>query len=349
MGGHVRRNAGVIQRFAQSFLVLGTLMLAFVAYQLWGTAVYEHHAQDRLRTQLSGQLHRSTASGHGASANSSGSSPGSGDAPTVGSGGPTESVATAALGARAPAEGNPEGFISIPRIGMNDAAFVEGVGESDLQQGPGHYPSTALPGQPGNVGIAGHRTTYGAPFYSLDQLQPGDPITLEVPQGTFTYDVVRATVVQPNDTSVLAPTSLPILTLTTCNPRYSSSSRLVVTALLQQAKGTAPAQADPPAAATTVSADAPTAPGRQAASKAPTTLAGSDTPVAGSDSPSGGGAGDAVFWGEITLLLFFAIRISWRLVRTRARWGIVTLGTPGVVVLLFVFFEHVSLALPGSF
>jgi sortase A len=344
--GHLRRNAGTIQRLAVAFLVLGSLLLAFVAYQLWGTALYEHQAQDRLRIQLSGHLHRSPVAGEATSTSS-----GSRDTPTVGAVSPARSAATAATaataaaGARAPAEGGPEGLLSIPRLGMNAAVFVEGVAESDLQEGPGHYPSTALPGQPGNVGIAGHRTTYGAPFYNLDQLQPGDPITVQVPQGTFTYDVVRASVVQPTNTSVLAPASLPVLTLTTCNPRYSASTRLVVTALLQQAKGVPPSTPDPSVAAVaavTASSDRPATGGRHSAHQRPISLAG------GSAS-SRGSVGDAVLFGELTLLLFFGVRILWRLVRNRARWGILTLGTPAVAVLLFVFFQHVSLALPASF
>jgi len=313
-------------------------MLAFVAYQLWGTALYEHHAQDRLRSQLSGQLHRSSALSKAPTSSSEGSN----DSPAISGAGPTESAATAALTATAPAAGSPIGLISIPRIGMSDAVFVEGVAEADLQEGPGHYPSTALPGQPGNVGIAGHRTTYGAPFYDLDQLQPGDPVILQVPQGTFTYDVVRSTVVSPNDTAVLGPTSLPILTLTTCNPRYSSSTRLVVTALLQQAKGAQPAAVDPPAITTTGSSSGPPTAVRQPAHQTPVSLAGAD-------SSSGGSVGGAVLWGELALMLFFGVRILWRSVRNGARWGILALGTPAVVVLIFVFFEHVSLALPASF
>ena len=312
-------------------------MLAFVAYQLWGTALYEHHAQDVLRSQLSGRLHPASGLGGRAASSSSGAS----DAPTVGPNSPTESVATAAAGAKAPAEGSPEGFISIPRIGMNNAAFVEGVAESDLQEGPGHYPSTALPGQAGNVGIAGHRTTYGAPFYNLDQLQPGDPIILQVSEGTFTYQVVRSTIVSPNDTAVLAPASLPVLTLTTCNPRYSASTRLVVTALLEQAKGNQPTQLDPPAVVT-ASAAKPTTPGRHGSQPSTGLLAGSDV-------SSRGSAGDAVFWGELALLAFFAIRILWRFFRSSVRWSFLAAGTPALVVLLFVFFEHVSLALPASF
>lgn len=331
-------------------------MLAFVAYQLWGTAVYEHNAQDRLRSQFAGHLaHSPTGSSLGTTSTSSpsGGNSGGGDSPTVGGTTPSlTSVAQAAEAAKAPPEGDPVALLSIPRIGMTNEAVVEGVNENDLQEGPGHYPGTALPGQAGTVAIAGHRTTYGAPFYNLDQLQVGDPITLQVAEGTFQYAVEKTLVVNPSDTSVLAPSTLPILTLTTCNPRYSSSTRLVVVALLQQAQAPMPAAAstDPPPTSTT-------------SSSSPTTLAvpalstrtsgHSDPPsasaLAGDSSSSQGNVGEAFLWAEMTLLVFFVVRIVWRLGRGKVRWGILSVGAPGIALALFVFFEHVSLALPASF
>ena len=120
----------------------------------------------------------------------------------------------------------------IPAIGV-DRYVVEGVGEPDLQMGPGHYPGTALPGQAGNVGIAGHRTTFGAPFFRLNELARGDFIYLTDTSGTtWVYDVVRDWVVPPSDVAVLDPTHEPELTLTTCNPRFEATSRLVVRAVL---------------------------------------------------------------------------------------------------------------------
>jgi len=308
-------------------------MLAFVAYQLWGTALFEHNAQAHLRSQYEARV------GHQSASNSV--TDGSADTPTIsGSGTTTTSPAAAALEAQAPPVGNALGLLSIPRIGMNDDAIVEGVGEAQLEEGPGHYPGTPLPGQPGNVAIAGHRTTYGAPFYNLDQLQVGDPIFIQVPQGTFQYDVIRSTVVSPSDTAVLDAAPLPILTLTTCNPRYSASTRLVVTALLQGVQAPPPAAVDPPATPTS----ATTTPAAQTA----TTHSPPSTELA-SDASSHGSTGGAVFWGELTLLAFFVVRILWRLVRKPERWGILSVGSPIVLLALFVFFEHVSLALPASF
>ena len=122
--------------------------------------------------------------------------------------------------------------IKIPSIGV-DVVVVEGTTQSALRAGAGHYPQTPLPCEAGNVGIAGHRTTYGKPFHNLDLLHPGDPIILETPVGKCTYKVVRTEIVLPTDTHVVDPTPVPMLTLTTCNPKGSAKQRLVVHAQLQ--------------------------------------------------------------------------------------------------------------------
>lgn len=121
--------------------------------------------------------------------------------------------------------------IVIPRIDL-DLIVVQGTDEESLKKGPGHYPDTADPWDPtGRVGIAGHRTTYLAPFYSLDSMQVGDPITLRTEYGTFDYRVSRVYVIpEPGSGIVLTQTPNPTLVLTTCNPRYSSRERLIVTA-----------------------------------------------------------------------------------------------------------------------
>jgi len=122
--------------------------------------------------------------------------------------------------------------IKIPAIGV-DVVVVEGTTQSALRAGAGHYPQTPLPCEAGNVGIAGHRTTYGKPFHNLDLLHPGDAIILETPVGKCTYKVVRTEIVLPTDTHVVDPTPVPMLTLTTCNPKGSARQRLVVHAQLQ--------------------------------------------------------------------------------------------------------------------
>lgn len=115
---------------------------------------------------------------------------------------------------------------------------VEGVDPESLKRGPGHYPGTAEPGQPGNVALAGHRTTYGAPFYHLDELRPGDEIhTIDRQQRTWVYEVTETRVVLPHETWVIGPDPLesgrPVLSLTTCEPRFSAEKRLIVFAELQ--------------------------------------------------------------------------------------------------------------------
>ena len=123
--------------------------------------------------------------------------------------------------------------IKIPAIGV-DVVVVEGTTQSALRAGAGHYPQTPLPCEPGNVAIAGHRTTYGKPFHNLDMLKPGDTITLETPIGSCTYKMVAPPrIVLPTDTSVVGPTPVPMVTLTTCHPKGSARQRLVVQAELQ--------------------------------------------------------------------------------------------------------------------
>lgn len=120
----------------------------------------------------------------------------------------------------------------IPRLGV-DVVVVQGVTKDALRAGAGHYPNTPLPGERGNVAIAGHRVTWGKPFRNLDRLRRGDTIELLTPVGTFVYEVsVEPFVVEPGDLSVIEQTPRPMLTLTTCNPVHSDRERLVVHAAL---------------------------------------------------------------------------------------------------------------------
>jgi LPXTG-site transpeptidase (sortase) family protein len=131
-----------------------------------------------------------------------------------------------------PKAGSSLGRIVLPRI-KKDLAYFSGAGVEDLKAGPGHYPSTAFPGLEGNVGIACHRTTYGAPCFNLDLLKPGDIIGFVTLYGKFAYKVEKSFVVGPKDRKVLAPTpGENILTITTCHPAYTARERLVVRARL---------------------------------------------------------------------------------------------------------------------
>ena len=111
--------------------------------------------------------------------------------------------------------------------------MIEGVDADDLKNGPGHYPDTPLPGEKGNAAIAGHRSTYGAPFANVDNLDPGDPITVTTLQGSFHYSVTGQEIVSPDDVQVLDDKGDNELTLTACHPKYSASKRIVIHAKLE--------------------------------------------------------------------------------------------------------------------
>ncbi len=118
--------------------------------------------------------------------------------------------------------------IRIPAIDV-DVVVVEGITPSALRAGAGHYPQTPLPCEPGNMAIAGHRTTYGKPFGNIDRLKPGDEIEVTTPIGGCVYQVSRPPfVVPPTDISVLDATPDRSITLTTCHPRGSAAERLIV-------------------------------------------------------------------------------------------------------------------------
>ena len=132
-------------------------------------------------------------------------------------------------------DGDPLGRIRIPEIGVSDV-FVEGTDAGDLRRGPGHYPATPMPGQRGTVAIAGHRTTYGAPFHDVDDLAKGDRIELDMPYGRFTYRVERLKIVAPTAVEVTDPVGYDRLVLSACHPLYSAAQRIIVFARLERAQ-----------------------------------------------------------------------------------------------------------------
>jgi sortase A len=127
--------------------------------------------------------------------------------------------------------GDPMGRIVMPSIGVSEV-FVEGTGAGDLRKGPGHYPATPLPGERGTVAIAGHRTTYGAPFHDIDDLERGDRIELRMTYGRFVYRVDRTRIVEPTETSVTDRVDHDRLVLSACHPLYSAAKRIIVFARL---------------------------------------------------------------------------------------------------------------------
>jgi sortase A len=125
-------------------------------------------------------------------------------------------------------EGRAAGRISIPSIDV-EAVFVEGTDDEDLEKGPGHYPMTHWPGQGKVIAIAGHRTTYGAWFRHIDDLDRGDPIVLTMPYGRYVFRVAETEIVDDADWSILRGKG-EFLVLSACHPLYSASQRVVVTA-----------------------------------------------------------------------------------------------------------------------
>jgi LPXTG-site transpeptidase (sortase) family protein len=197
---------------------VGAIVLLFVGWQLWGTNIAQHQAQDQLQNQFEAAVrahHVPASAGNG-----------KGLIPA------TTTVAPAA-------DGSVLAQLQIPAIGVHQYV-VEGTTATDLSKGPGHYVGTAVPGQAGNVAIAGHRTTHGAPFNQLGHLMPGNRVILTTTWGEKLTYVVSGTpqIVSPGDVGVLNYFGDNRITLTTCNPEYSSSQRLVVVGKLRQPLGT---------------------------------------------------------------------------------------------------------------
>jgi sortase A len=129
--------------------------------------------------------------------------------------------------------GDPIGRIAIPKIG-GDFVVVQGTDSATLRKGPGHYPSTTFPGLPGTVAIAGHRTTYLAPFRNVDELEHGDRVVLTMPYARFTYAVERTQIVEPTALWVTRDVGYQRLVLSACHPLYSAAQRIIVFARLQR-------------------------------------------------------------------------------------------------------------------
>ena len=137
------------------------------------------------------------------------------------------------------------GRIKIPAIDL-DIVVVEGTDTATLQIGPGHYTASddedtrrqgdgsAFPGQGRTVGIAGHRTTYKAPFRKTNELEPGDEITLEMPYSTFTYEVQKVDIVEPTEIGVVRNVGYERLVLSACHPLYSAAQRIITFAKLKE-------------------------------------------------------------------------------------------------------------------
>lgn len=131
-------------------------------------------------------------------------------------------------------DGKPLGRIVIPRMDQR-VIFVQGTNWAhDLSKGPGHYEQTSVPGLGKTTAIAGHRTTFGAPFRHIDRLRRGDGVVLQMPYGTFRYRVLGHRIVASDDWSIIRPRGFDELVLSACHPLYSASHRWVVFARLAE-------------------------------------------------------------------------------------------------------------------
>jgi sortase A len=215
----------VVRTVGEILITLGAVLLLFSVYQLFWTNV----SADLATQQVTDQIRNDWEIG------AHGTGPGTPATP--------------------PAFNPGQGFalLHIPRLGNGWVRpIVQGVTLDDLKKGVGHYPETSAPGQIGNFAVAGHRATNGQPFASLDLLRPGDPVVVETADSWYVYQVDRTRIVAPTHVSVLLPVpdqpgvkpTKAIITLTTCNPRWASYQRMIVTGTLVE---TRPKSQGPPA------------------------------------------------------------------------------------------------------
>ena len=216
-------------RLGTALIVLGLAALAYgAAVYFWRDPVTDLYNRYR-QHQLAGQLDKEFAQWQDETAEPA--SNGGQETPAA----DEETVHRAAERfAKGVEPGQALGRIVIPKIGI-DPVFVNGTDwGADLSRGPGRYEQTALPGLGKVTAIAGHRTTFGAPFRRIDDLGPGDKVMLEMPYGTFTYRVVEHEIVPNDDWSILEPRPYDTLVLSACHPLYSASQRWIVYARLTE-------------------------------------------------------------------------------------------------------------------
>lgn len=197
-----------LRGLGQTFITAGVVILLFVAYELWFTNIETAREQHKLNNAIEDVWR------HGGG-----------------------SYTTAAELLRKIPLGSGVAVIRIPKFGHDwGKVVVEGVTPADLKKGPGHYPGTQLPGQVGNFVVSGHRTTHGAPFNRVDELKPGDAIVIETRDTWYTYRVLRTEIVKPTTIDVTYPVphekgvkpTVAMITLTSCNPKYSARQRIIV-------------------------------------------------------------------------------------------------------------------------
>ena len=190
----------LVRGLSELAVTAGAVLLLLVVYEVWVTDLFSDRAQDQVAEELREDW-------------------------TTGTPDPEPDL------------GQAFAFVHVPRFGADWArAVVEGTDPDELEEGPGHYVGSAMPGEQGNFALAGHRVGRGSPFLALDVLRPGDPVVVETVDAWHVYRVTT-TVVDPSESSVVAPTpggaangepTGAFLTMTTCHPKFSTRERLVV-------------------------------------------------------------------------------------------------------------------------
>ncbi|MDO8364933.1 MAG: sortase [Actinomycetota bacterium] len=357
----------VVGGVGKALITLGLLMFAFVGYQLWGTGIQTAQAQNRLDDQWQQLLNATTVPAVTTTAAPTTTDP---TATTVPATSTTSTVPVAPAGPPL-ANGALVGKLRIPDIGL-DWKVVEGVRMQDLKDGPGHFRESPMPGQLGNAAIAGHRTTYGAPFGDLDRLQPGDLIYFDIfvagQLTTYVYAVADTVIVLPSEYAEVIPTRDPTvatLALATCHPKWTSEKRLVVRAtLVPELSGQvmAPPTVTQPPETDTLPAEDPaattTVPTSTIAQPTVTTIAPDDPAVnpaepaddLSEDAFSGGWFDDtaaiphAIAWGLALLAVgvgaYYAGKAAKRL------YVCFLVGFVPFLIVLYFFFENVNRLLP---
>lgn len=240
-----QRTASIVGGIGRTLIALGLLVLSFAAFQLWGTNLQEARNQSELENEfaerraavaaLAPEMNQTTTTQPEIDGETTTTAPPSTLSPEL-----IEELADEII----PEIGESMGNIQIPSIGV-DKGFVFGTRRGDLRKGPGLYPSTPFPGQAGNTAIAGHRTTYGAPFGDLDLVQPGDEIVVETVYGTYYYEVLPQIDAEGNEVGyfIVDDSAVEVvddqgdnrLTLTACHPKFSAAQRIIVSAKLVSA------------------------------------------------------------------------------------------------------------------
>jgi sortase A len=373
----------------KTLVISGLLVLGLVVYQLWGTGIQTAQAQSDLSSQFNKSRAALVAVTPSSAATVESATTSTAVATTIGPGEPT--IAPTTIAVEPPRidlstikEGDPIGRIVIPQIGV-DKMMVAGVARDDLKKGPGHFPGTALPGQSGNAAIAGHRTTFGAPFRDIDQLRPKDRFTVETLAGIYTYEVFEEPqVIDPTDVEqVIGSSPFAQLTLMACHPPYSARERIIVRAVLVPEESAPVSQvtpnvysnddgvsdngaafdedtADQPATASTivgldgtpVAVDTPTgdgAPDDGAAGEPTNAVSIAATQAA--DEFAAGWFSDSGAWAPtiVFALLCAGIALGTRwLMRRSGKWFLFVPTAPFFLAALYFFYQNVSRLLPPN-